>query len=131
MSKKAFITGITGQDGSYLSEHLLNLGYEVFGLVRRNSVTEHQVTRIDKLRSSLNLFYGDLLDQSSIDKNLKEIKPDEIYNLASQSHVRVSYDVPQFTVQTNALGVVNLLESVKIHCPNAKIYQASSSLNRE
>ena len=127
MSKKAFITGITGQDGSYLSEHLLNLGYEVFGLVRRNSVTEHQVTRIDKLRSSLNLFYGDLLDQSSIDKNLKEIKPDEIYNLASQSHVRVSYDVPQFTVQTNALGVVNLLESVKIHCPNAKIYQASSS----
>ena len=127
MSKKAFITGITGQDGSYLSEHLLNLGYEVFGLVRRNSVTEHQVTRIDKLRSSLNLFYGDLLDQSSIDKNLKKIKPDEIYNLASQSHVRVSYDVPQFTVQTNALGVVNLLESVKIHCPNAKIYQASSS----
>ena len=127
MLKKAFITGITGQDGSYLSEHLLNLGYEVFGLVRRNSVTEHQVTRIDKLRSSLNLSYGDLLDQSSIDKNLKEIKPDEIYNLASQSHVRVSYDVPQFTVQTNALGVVNLLESVKIHCPNAKIYQASSS----
>ena len=127
MSKKAFITGITGQDGSYLSEHLLNLGYEVFGLVRRNSVTENQATRIDKLRSSLNLFYGDLLDQSSIDKNLKKIKPDEIYNLASQSHVRVSYDVPQFTVQTNALGVVNLLESVKIHCPNAKIYQASSS----
>ena len=125
--KKALITGITGQDGSYLSEHLLNLGYEVFGLVRRNSVTEHQVTSIDKLRSSLNLFYGDLLDQSSIDKNLKKIKPDEIYNLASQSHVRVSYDVPQFTVQTNALGVVNLLESVKIHCPNAKIYQASSS----
>ena len=127
MSKKALITGITGQDGSYLAEHLLSLGYEVFGIVRRNSVTEHQESRIEHLRQSTNLFYGDLLDQSSVDKVLNKIKPDEIYNLAAQSHVRVSFDIPQFTVQTNALGVVNLLESVKLHCPKARIYQASSS----
>ena len=127
MSKKALITGITGQDGSYLAEHLLSLGYEVFGIVRRNSVTEHQESRIEHLRESTNLFYGDLLDQSSVDKVLNKIKPDEIYNLAAQSHVRVSFDIPQFTVQTNALGVVNLLESVKLHCPKARIYQASSS----
>ena len=127
MAKKAFITGITGQDGSYLSEYLLKLGYEVHGLVRRNSVTENQESRIEKLRGDINLYYGDLLDQSSIDKNLKKIKPDEIYNLAAQSHVRISYDIPQFTVLTNSLGVLNLLESIKLYCPAAKIYQASSS----
>jgi GDPmannose 4,6-dehydratase len=127
MAKKAFITGITGQDGSYLSEHLLKLGYDVHGLVRRNSVTENQESRIEKLRGDINLYYGDLLDQSSIDKTLKKIKPDEIYNLAAQSHVRISYDIPQFTVLTNSLGVLNLLESIKLHCPFAKIYQASSS----
>jgi GDPmannose 4,6-dehydratase len=96
-------------------------------MVRRNSVTEHQESRIEHLRESTNLFYGDLLDQSSLDKVLHKIKPDEIYNLAAQSHVRVSFDIPQFTVQTNALGVVNLLESIKLNCPNAKVYQASSS----
>ncbi len=127
MTKKALITGITGQDGSYLAEHLLDLGYQVYGLVRRNSVTENQESRIEKLRGKVYLSYGDLLDTSSIDKILKKTNPDEIYNLAAQSHVRVSYEIPQFTVQTNALGVVNLLESIKIHCPNAKIYQASSS----
>ena len=127
MSKKALITGITGQDGSYLAEYLLGLGYEVYGLVRRNSVTENQESRIEKLRGIVNLSYGDLLDTSSIDKLLHKVKPDEIYNLASQSHVRISYEIPQFTVQSNALGVLNLLESIKIHCPDAKIYQASSS----
>ena len=127
MAKKAFITGITGQDGSYLSEYLLKLGYEVHGLVRRNSVTENQESRIEKLRGDINLYYGDLLDQSSIDKTLKKIKPDEIYNLAAQSHVRISYDIPQFTVLTNSLGLLNLLESIKLYCPAAKIYQASSS----
>lgn len=127
MAKKAFITGITGQDGSYLAEHLLKLGYEVHGLVRRNSVTENQESRIEKLRDDINLYYGDLLDQSSIDKILKKIRPDEIYNLAAQSHVRISYDIPQFTVLTNSLGVLNLLESIKLYCPSAKIYQASSS----
>ncbi len=127
MGKKAFITGITGQDGSYLTEHLLDLGYEVYGFARRNSVTEHQQTRIENLMNNVDLTYGDMLDQSSIDKLLKRVNPDEIYNLAAQSHVRISFDVPQFTVQTNALGVLNLLESVKINAPNAKIYQASSS----
>ena len=127
MSKKALITGITGQDGSYLAEYLLSLGYEVYGLVRRNSVTENQESRIEKLRGIVDLSYGDLLDTSSIDRLLHKVKPDEIYNLASQSHVRISYEIPQFTVQSNALGVVNLLESIKIHCPHAKIYQASSS----
>lgn len=125
--KKAFITGITGQDGAYLTEHLLELGYEVHGLVRRNSVTENQQSRIQGLMKNVNLKYGDMLDQSSIDKLLKETAPHEIYNLAAQSHVRVSFDIPQFTVQTNALGVLNLLESAKLHCPEAKIYQASSS----
>jgi GDPmannose 4,6-dehydratase len=127
MSKKAFITGITGQDGSYLTEHLLDLGYEVYGLVRRNSVTENQQSRIQNLMNNVNLTYGDMLDQGSIDKLLKKVNPDEIYNLAAQSHVRVSYDIPQFTVQTNSIGVLNLLESAKIHCPDSKIYQASSS----
>ena len=127
MAKKAFITGITGQDGSYLTEHLLDLGYNVYGLVRRNSVTEHQQSRLENLKKNVDLTYGDMLDQSSIDKILNRVQPDEIYNLAAQSHVRISYDIPQFTTQTNALGVLNLLESVKMHCPSARIYQASSS----
>ena len=126
--KKAFITGINGQDGSYLSEYLLSLGYEVYGIVRRNSVSENQQNRFsEEVRSKLNIFYGDLLDQSCLEKLLNDIKPDEIYNLAAQSHVRVSYDIPQFTVQTNALGVLNILEAYKIACPKAGFYQASSS----
>ena len=125
--KKAVITGITGQDGAYLTEHLLEKGYEIFGLVRRNSVTENQQSRIESLMKNVHLKYGDMLDQSSIDKLLKEVKPDEIYNLAAQSHVRVSFEIPQFTVQTNALGLLNLLESIKLHCPESKVYQASSS----
>lgn len=126
--KKAFITGINGQDGSYLSEYLLSLDYEVYGIVRRNSISENQQSRFsDEIRSKLHIFYGDLLDQSSIEKLLNDINPDEIYNLAAQSHVRVSYDIPQFTVQTNALGVLNILEAYKRACPKAKFYQASSS----
>lgn len=127
MKRKAFITGITGQDGSYLSELLLEKDYEVYGIVRRNSVVEHQRSRIFHLEDNVKLQYGDLLDTGSIDKALQTIKPDEIYNLASQSHVRISFDIPQFTVQTNALGVLNLLESYRYHCPNARLYQASSS----
>ncbi len=127
MKKKAFITGITGQDGSYLSEFLLENGYEVYGIVRRNSIVEHQRSRVFHLEGKVNVQYGDLLDTCSIDKALKSIKPDEIYNLAAQSHVRISFDVPQFTVQTNALGVLNLLESYRSNCPNARLYQASSS----
>ena len=125
--KKAFITGIAGQDGSYLTEYLLGLGYEVHGIIRRNSVPEHQQSRIDFVRENVHVYYGDLLDVSSIERLLAKIKPDEIYNLAAQSHVRISYDIAQFTVQTNALGVLNMLEAYRNSCPDAKFYQASSS----
>jgi len=127
MNKKAFITGIGGQDGSYLAEYLVEIGYDVYGIIRRNSITETQQSRIEHIRGNINVHYGDLLDQSSLDRLLSEIQPDEIYNLAAQSHVRISYDIPQFTVQTNALGVLNVLESYRRICPNAKFYQASSS----
>ena len=125
--KKAFITGIAGQDGSYLSEYLLSLGYEVHGIIRRNSTPENQENRISHLDNKVNTYYSDLLDVSSLYKLLTEIQPDEIYNLAAQSHVRISFDIPQFTVQTNSLGVLNILECYRQACPNAKFYQASSS----
>lgn len=126
MSKTAFITGIAGQDGSYMSEYLSSLGYRVTGIIRRNSTVEHQRDRIYHL-PNIELEYGDLLDQSSIERALAKFQPDEIYNLAAQSHVRISSDIPQFTVQTNALGALNVLEAYKFVCPNAKFYQASSS----
>jgi GDPmannose 4,6-dehydratase len=127
--KKAFITGINGQDGSYLAEHLLENDYKVYGILRRSSTAENQDTRISHLfdNPDLSTEYGDVLDTSSLDRMLKSIKPDEIYNLAAQSHVRISFDVPQFTVNTNAMGVLNLLESYKTNCPEARFYQASSS----
>ena len=125
--KKAFITGIGGQDGSYLAELLLEKGYEVYGMIRRNSVSENQQSRLSLIQDKINVFYGDLTDQTSIEKLLSEIKPDEIYNLGAQSHVRISFDIPQFTVQSNAIGVINMLEAYKRVCPNAKFYQASSS----
>ena len=125
--KKALITGIAGQDGSYLAEYLLSLGYEVHGIVRRNSTPEHQSSRLDQNQNDLYTHYGDLLDISSINKVLSDVKPDEIYNLAAQSHVRISYDIPQFTVQTNALGVLNILEAYRQTTPKASFYQASSS----
>jgi len=126
--KKAFITGINGQDGSYLSEYLLDLGYEVHGIIRRNSIPENQQSRLtDEVRNKLHIYYGDLLDQGSLERLISNIQPDEIYNLAAQSHVRISYDIPQFTVQTNANGVINILEAYRRACPNARFYQASSS----
>lgn len=125
--KKIFLTGISGQDGSYLAEHHLELGNEVFGMVRRNSVSENQQSRIEHIKEKLNLFYGDLTDQTSLEKILTEVKPDEIYNLAAQSHVRISFDIPQYTIQSNSLGVINLLEAYKRICPKANFYQASSS----
>tara|TARA_B100000676_G_C17960513_1_gene777275 strand:- start:150 stop:1133 length:984 start_codon:yes stop_codon:yes gene_type:complete len=125
--KKAFITGINGQDGSYLSELLLEKGYDVYGIVRRNSVPENQSNRLENFDDRLNIEYGDVLDQSCLSRNLNLIKPDEIYNLAAQSHVRISFDIPQFTVQTNAIGVLNILEAFRLNCPKAKFYQASSS----
>lgn len=127
-NKKAFITGINGQDGSYLAEHLLSLGYGVFGIIRRNSSVESQQSRFsEEIRNKVNVSYGDLLDQGGLEKLLDKIQPDEIYNLAAQSHVRVSFDIPQFTVQTNAIGVLNILEAYRRSCPESKFYQASSS----
>jgi GDPmannose 4,6-dehydratase len=125
--KKAFITGITGQDGSYLAEYLVKQGYEVHGIMRRNSVPEHQDTRLKEVADEVRTYYGDLLDAGGLTKLLAKIQPDEIYNIAAQSHVRISYDIPQFTVQTNALGVLNVLEAYRETCPTAKFYQASSS----
>jgi GDPmannose 4,6-dehydratase len=126
--RKCLITGINGQDGSYLAEYLLELGYEVHGIIRRNSSVESQQSRFtDAVRNRINLHYGDLLDQGGLEKLLDQIQPDEIYNLAAQSHVRISFDIPQFTVQTNAIGVLNILEAYRRACPTARFYQASSS----
>lgn len=125
--KKALITGIAGQDGSYLAEYLLSLDYEVHGIVRRNSTPEHQSSRLDQSLPNLYTHYGDLLDISSLNKVILDVKPDEIYNLAAQSHVRISFDIPQFTAQANAIGVLNMLEAFRQSAPNAKFYQASSS----
>ncbi len=128
MKKKAFITGINGQDGSYLAEYLIEKDYEVYGIVRRNSVAENQENRIDHLiGKGVETSYGDLTDISSLEKMIRTIKPDEIYNIAAQSHVRISFDIPQYTVQTNALGIVNILEAWRNNCPTARFYQASSS----
>jgi GDPmannose 4,6-dehydratase len=127
--KKALITGIAGQDGSYLTEYLINLGYEVHGLVRRHSVAENQNYRLAKLPliGEVKTHYGDLLDYPSLYRIVSEIQPDEIYNLGAMSHVRVSFDMPSFTIQTNALGVLNMLEIYRTVCPTSKFYQASSS----
>ena len=126
--KKAFITGINGQDGSYLAEYLLRKDYKVYGIVRRNSIAEHQESRIDHLvDNGVETEYGDLLDVSSLERLIRNIKPDEIYNIAAQSHVRISMDIPQFTVQTNAVGVLNILEAYRNNHPSAHFYQASSS----
>ena len=125
--KKAFITGIGGQDGSYLAEYLLELGYEVHGIVRRNSSPENQDLRLFNIEKKIHTYYGDLLDQGGLERLLDKIQPNEIYNIAAQSHVRISFDIPQFTVQTNAIGVLNILEAYRRSCPQAKFYQASSS----
>lgn len=124
---RALITGIAGQDGSYLAEYLLSLGYEVHGIVRRNSVPEHQQSRIESIRDRVIVHYGDLLDVGGLERLLRQIQPAEIYNLAAQSHVRISFEIPQFTGQVNALGVLNVLEAFRNACPKARYYQASSS----
>ncbi len=125
--KKALVTGINGQDGSYLAELLLEKGYEVSGLIKRNSVTESQFSRIDPIREQLKLFYADITDLASLSHVIKDLQPDEIYNLAAQSHVRVSFDQPVLTAQVTGIGTLNVLEAARLYSPNAKIYQASSS----
>ncbi|HWO72931.1 MAG TPA: GDP-mannose 4,6-dehydratase [Dehalococcoidia bacterium] len=131
--RRALITGITGQDGSYLTELLLSRGYEVHGIVRRSSVVSR--SRIDELRlglggekqSRLHLHYGDLSDQASLCKLIERARPDEVYNLAAQSHVRISFDVPEFTFDVTGLGAFRLLECVRRTAPEARFYQAGSS----
>ena len=133
VTKRALITGITGQDGSYLAEFLLEKGYEVFGIIRRSS--SFHTGRIDHLfqeiheknRKNLHLVYGDLADSSCISQIVSEVMPDEVYNLGAQSHVRVSFDVPEYTADIVALGALRVLEALRRHCPAAKYYQAASS----
>ena len=125
--KKALITGINGQDGSYLAEFLLEKGYEVHGVLKRNSVAENQTARLDDVFDKLHLYYGDLTDLSSLIGILQKVQPDEVYNLAAQSHVRISFDVPIYTATATGLGVLNVFEACRLVCPKAKIYQASSS----
>jgi GDPmannose 4,6-dehydratase len=122
---KALITGVTGQDGSYLAEFLLAKGYEVYGLVRRSS--SFNTGRIDHIIDKIKFFYSDLTDGSSLSRIVGEVKPDEVYNLGAQSHVRVSFDVPEYTADVDAIGTLRLLEAIKAQCPTAKFYQASSS----
>jgi len=127
--KKALITGINGQDGSYLAELLLEKGYEVWGTVKRNSVSETQSSRIEHLRENnqINLEYADLTDMASLVRLLTTVQPDEVYNLAAQSHVRISFDQPIYTANVTGIGTLNMLESVRLVSPHSKIYQASSS----
>ncbi len=129
-TKRAFITGIAGQDGSYLTELLLDKGYEVHGLVRSSSTVVR--ARLDPIRrgrdeDAVHLHYGDVLDAGRLFRLLEDIEPDEVYNLAAQSHVRVSFDDPSFTVQVNALGALNILDAVRQMKRPARLYQASSS----
>lgn len=125
--KKAFVTGITGQDGSYLAELLLEKGYEVHGLIRRAS--NFNTDRIDHLTMDprIRLYHGDMTDSANLNKLLTKLKPDEIYNLAAQSHVQVSFEVPEYTCQVDAVGTLRLLDAMMNHCPHARFYQASTS----
>src|SRR5438552_8945066 len=125
MTKRALITGITGQDGSYLAELLLSKGYEVHGMVRRSS--EEKFERIAHLRDRLTLHQGDLLDQYSLAGILSRTGPEEVYNLAAQSFVPISWNQPVLTGEFTALGVTRLLEAIRLAHPQARFYQASSS----
>ena len=125
MAKKALITGITGQDGSYLTELLLEKGYKVYGLNRRTSTPNY--SRIASIVDQIELVSGDLLDQHSLTTAVKDIQPDEIYNLAAQSFVKASWEQPMLTGESTGLGVTRMLEAVRFACPSAKFYQASSS----
>jgi GDPmannose 4,6-dehydratase len=123
--KKALITGITGQDGSYLSELLLEKGYEVHGIIRRSSSIN--TDRIDHIFKDLHLHYGDLCDGSNLYRILAKVEPDEVYNLGAMSHVRVSFETPEYTADVDATGTVRLLEAIKDVNPAIRFYQASSS----
>ena len=127
LKKIALITGINGQDGSYLAEFLINKGYEVHGTLKRNSVAENQTARLDNIFNQIKLHYADLTDLSSLISVIQKVNPEEIYNLAAQSHVRISFDQPLYTANVTGIGTLNLLEAVRLIKPSIKIYQASSS----
>lgn len=127
LKKSALITGINGQDGSYLAEFLLEKGYTVHGILKRNSVSENQTARLNNIFNQITLHYADLTDLSSLISVIQKCNPSEIYNLAAQSHVRISFDQPIYTVMSTGIGTLNLLEAVKLFNKNIKIYQASSS----
>lgn len=124
-NKIALITGITGQDGSHLVDLLLEKGYQVHGIIRRCS--SFNTSRINHIYDRIKLHYGDLTDPLVISNLISEIQPDEVYNLAAQSHVKVSFEIPYYTAQVDGLGTLAILEAVKNHCPKARIYQASTS----
>lgn len=124
-NKTALIAGITGQDGSYLAELLLEKGYQVHGIIRRSS--SFNTERIDHIFDKITLHYGDVTDAMGITNLIAQIKPDEIYNLAAQSHVKVSFEQPYYTANVDALGTLTILEAMRIHCPNSRFYQASTS----
>lgn len=123
--KKALITGITGQDGSFLAESLLEKGYKVYGLIRRNSVSDYG--NINHIANEIEFIYGDMTDSSSLNAAVKKSLPDEVYNLAAQSFVKISWSQPVFTSEVNGIGVLNLLEAIKDIKPDARFYQASTS----
>ena len=127
--KRALITGANGQSASYLAEFLLEKGYEIFGTIRRNSVPESQTTRIEELHTKnlIKLHYADLTDPISIESVINEIQPDEIYHLAAQSHVQISFELPKYTLDTNAGGTLCVLEAVRKFSPHSKVYHAATS----
>jgi GDPmannose 4,6-dehydratase len=125
--KKAFISGITGQDGSYLAEFLLDKGYEVHGILRRSS--SFNTGRIDHIfdHDRLHLKYGDLVDSNNISNIISAVDPDEVYNLGAQSHVQVSFEIPEYSADVDALGTLRLLDAIRHNGGKAKLYQASTS----
>lgn len=130
--KTALITGITGQDGSYLTELLLEKGYTVHGIIRRSSTfntgrIDHLVNNPDIMNKSLILHYGDLTDSTNLNDIVRSVQPDEVYNLGAMSHVKVSFEIPEYSADANGIGCLRLLESIRQHCPTAKFYQASTS----
>ena len=127
MKKRALITGITGQDGSYLAEFLLEKDYEIWGIIRRHSTNDNNLSRIQHILTKINLIYADLTDITSLQNAILRSQPHEIYNLAAQSHVKVSYENPILTANITALGTLILLEAVRHYAPNARIYQAGTS----
>lgn len=127
VTKKTLVTGISGQDGSYLAELLLSKGYEVHGLIRRTALYPESLKNIGHIQDRLKLHYGDLATENHLSALIDELQPDEVYNLASQSDVRISFDIPEYTGEITGLGVLRLLEAIRKFSPKSKFYQASSS----